>query len=130
MAQIDSKSRGSQRRIMNAQPPGLESQDSRCRPTDSRRSCGDSKCLLPGEAAGGWGPGLKELAKKDDAAEVIGVVGGERDELVAHGHDAGGSAGPGWTADGMIEALGVLGGSGGLLGSVKEAVAELLPWFC
>jgi hypothetical protein len=26
---------------------------------------------------------LEELAKKDDAAEVIGVVGGERDELVA-----------------------------------------------
>ena len=55
--------------------------------------CEDSKCCLPGEAAGGWGPGLEELAKKDDAAEVVGVVGGERDELVAHGHDSCGSAG-------------------------------------
>ena len=68
-----------------------------------------------------------ELAKKDDAAEVVGVVGGERDELVAHGHDAGGSAGTGWAADGMVEASGVLSGSGGLLGSVEEALAELFP---
>ena len=87
------------------------------------------KIPLPGEAAGGWRPGLEELAEKDDAAEMIGVVGGERDELVAHGHDAGGSAGPGWTADGMIEALGILGGCGGLFGSVEEALAELFPWF-
>jgi len=61
---------------------------------------------------------------------VVGVVGGERDELVAHGHDAGGSAGSGWAADGMVEMEGVrvvLGGSGGLLGSVEEALAELFP---
>ena len=35
------------------------------------------KCCLPGEAAGGWRPSLEELAKEDDAAEVVGVVGGE-----------------------------------------------------
>ena len=63
---------------------------------------------LPGEAAGGWRPGLEELAEKDDAAEMVGVVGGERDELVAHGHDAGGCAGAGWAADGMVEALGAI----------------------
>jgi hypothetical protein len=45
---------------------------------------------------------LEELAKKDDAAEVVGVVGGERDELVAYRHDAGGSARGGWAADGMV----------------------------
>ena len=86
-----------------------------------------SGLLLPGEAAGGWRPCLKELAKQDDAAEVVGVVGGERDELVAHGHDAGWSAGTGWAADEMVEARGVLGGCGGLFGSVEEAVAELFP---
>jgi hypothetical protein len=85
---------------------------------------------LPGEAAGSWGPGLEELAEKDDAAEVVGVVGGEREELVAHGHDAGGSARTGGAADGMVEAEGVLSGCGGLLGSVEEAVAELFPRFC
>jgi hypothetical protein len=84
---------------------------------------------LPGEAAGGWGPGLKELAEKDDAAEVVGVVGGEGDELVLHGHDAGGSSGAGWTADGVVEVAGVLGGCGGLFGSLEEAPAEVLPWF-
>jgi hypothetical protein len=72
---------------------------------------------------------LKELAKKDDAAEVVGVVGGERDELVVHGHDAGGRAGTGGAADGMVESEGVLCGSGGMFGSVEEAVAELFPWF-
>ena len=69
------------------------------------------------------------MAKKNDAAEVVGVVSGERDELVAHGHDAGGSAEAGRAADGMIEALGVLGGCGGLFGSVEEAMAELFPGF-
>ena len=45
---------------------------------------------LPGEAARGWRPRVQELTKQDDAAEMIGVVGGEGDELIAHGHDAGG----------------------------------------
>jgi hypothetical protein len=73
---------------------------------------------------------LEELAEKDDAAEVVGVVGGEGDELVAHRHDAGGNAGTRWAADGVVEAEGVLGGCGGLFGSVEEALAESLPWFC
>jgi PEP-CTERM motif-containing protein len=82
---------------------------------------------LPGEAARGWGPGLKKLAKKNNAAQMIGVVRGERDELIAHGHGAGGSVGAGWASDEMVEAGGVLGGGGGLLGAVEEAVAELFP---
>ena len=72
---------------------------------------------------------MKELAKNDDAAEVVGVVGGEADELVAHGHGAGGNAGAGWALDGMVEAGGVLRGSGGLFSAVKEALAELFPRF-
>jgi hypothetical protein len=72
---------------------------------------------------------LQKLAKEDDAAEVVGVVGGERDELVADGHDADGGAGTRRAADGMVEACDVLCGSGGMFGSVEEAVAELLPWF-
>jgi hypothetical protein len=59
--------------------------------------------------------------------KVVGVVGGERDELVAHGHAAGGNAGTGWAADGIVKAGGVLCGGGGLLGALEEAVAELLP---
>jgi hypothetical protein len=85
--------------------------------------------LLPREAARGGRPRLEELAKKDDAAEVVGVVGGERDELVAHGHDADGSAGAGWAADRMVETAGVLGGSGGLFGSEEKTSAELFPYF-
>src|ERR1700722_15386500 len=92
---------------------------------DGLLDCGRSQ--LPGEAARGWRPGLKELAKNDEAAEVIGVVGGEAEELVAHGHDAGGSAGAGWAANGMVEASGVLRGCGCLLGAVEEAAAELFP---
>ena len=71
---------------------------------------------------------MQKLAKKDDASEVVGVVGGERDELVAYGHGADGSAGTGGAADGMVETGDVLCGSGGMFGSVEEAVAELFPW--
>ncbi len=38
-------------------------------------------------------PCSKQLTQQNDAAEVIGVVGGERDELVADGHGADGMAG-------------------------------------
>ena len=40
--------------------------------------------FLRGEASLGGGPRLQKLAQKDDAAEVVGVVGGERGELVAN----------------------------------------------
>jgi hypothetical protein len=67
------------------------------------------------------------LTKQDDAAEVVGVVGGERDELITHGHDAGWRAGAGWATDGMVEAADVLSCCGGLLGSVEEALEKLWP---
>ena len=70
---------------------------------------------------------MQKLAKEDDAAEVVGVVGGERDELVVHGHDAGGSTATRRAADGMVEAGGVLCGRGGLVGAVEEAMAQLYP---
>lgn len=72
---------------------------------------------------------MHELAKNDDSTKVVGVVGGQRDELVAYGHDAGGSVRAGWAVYGMVEAGDVLRCGCGLFSSVEEPVAELFPWF-
>ena len=72
---------------------------------------------------------MEELAEEDDAAEVVGVVGGERDELVAYGHDAGGGVRARGAADGVVEVCGVLSCGCGLFGSVEKALAELGPGF-
>ena len=69
------------------------------------------------------------MAEEDDAAEVVGVVGGERDELVANGHGACGGVGARRAADGVVEVGCVLSCCCGLLGSAEEALAELGPGF-
>jgi hypothetical protein len=55
------------------------------------------------------------LAKQDDAAEVIGIVGRQALQLFADGHDADGIAWPRWAADGLFESLLVTGDVGSLL---------------
>jgi hypothetical protein len=70
------------------------------------------------------------LAEKDDAAEMVGVVSGERDELVAYGHDANGSVGAGRAAHRVVEVSDVLRCGHCLIGSLEESLAEWFPWFC
>ena len=72
---------------------------------------------------------MKELPKKNDAAEMVGVVGGKADELVAHGHDAGGCSGAGWTTDGLVEAGALLRGCRCQLSTMEEALTKLFPRF-
>lgn len=69
------------------------------------------------------------MAEEDDAAEVVGVVGGEADELLFDGHGAGGQAGAAGALDVLLYAgLGV-GDDGGLTDELEEAVAEVGPGF-
>jgi hypothetical protein len=72
---------------------------------------------------------VQELAKKNDSAEVVGVVGSEGDELVAHGHDANGDVGTRWASDGMVKACVVLCRRCCMRGFVEKAVAETVPGF-
>ena len=69
------------------------------------------------------------MAVLDNAAEVVGVVGGEADELLFYGHGAGGFAGAARALDMLLHAgLGV-GDDGGLADQLEKAVAEVSPGF-
>ena len=67
------------------------------------------------------------LTEEDDAAEVIVIVGAEALELLADGHDADGLPGPRGAANRGVEAGGVGGFGGGLLGALEEADTKLVP---
>src|ERR1022692_4071936 len=91
--------------------------------TEEKAGAERLRVLLPGIAAGGWGPVVLELAEKDNAAEVVGIVGGQGDELLAHSHSAVGVA-EGGAGDGDVLAGGVVGERRGGLGSSEEAGAD------
>ena len=55
---------------------------------------------------------------------MVGVVGGERDELVADGHGARRDSGAGWAADGVFEVVEVSGCGCSLESAVEETLAE------
>ena len=92
-------------------------------------SCLVRESCLPGEAAAGWWPCAEDLAEEDDAAEVVGIVGGEADELLFDGHGAGGFAGAAGTLDSMLKVGGDLGEAGGVGDEDLESVAERGPGF-
>ncbi len=69
------------------------------------------------------------MAEEDDAAEVVGVVGGEADELLFDGHGAGGFAGAAGALDAVLEVGGDLGEAGGVGDEDVETVAEPGPGF-
>jgi hypothetical protein len=77
----------------------------------------------PSEAAGGRWPSLTELAKQNDAAEVICIVSCQTFELLANGHDAVRFAGSRGTADLLVLPLLISGRRGGLLQTVEETLA-------
>ncbi len=68
-----------------------------------------------------------DLAEKDDAPEVIVIVGGEVFKLLADGHDAHGLARARGAAHWIIELRGIGGGCGGLLGAFEKPHAKLVP---
>jgi hypothetical protein len=84
---------------------------------------------LPSKTAAGWGPGAEQLAEQDDAAQVVGVVGGEADELLLHCHGAGGFAGAARALYVLLHAGLGMGDDGGLADELEKAVAEVSPGF-
>jgi hypothetical protein len=62
------------------------------------------------------------LAKQDDAAKVISIVGRQAFQLFANGHNANGIARPRWTADGLFESLLVAGDGSRLLIAMEETL--------
>ena len=60
---------------------------------------------------------------------MIGVVSCERDELIAHGHDANGIARARGAADGLVETSGFACGGAGLFACSEEAGAEVVEGF-
>ena len=72
---------------------------------------------------------MKKLAQKNNAAQVVGVVCGEGDELIAHWHDANGIARARGAADKLVETSGVASGGAGLFSCLEETSAEVVERF-
>jgi len=95
-----------------------------------RDACNQLFFYLSLIAAAGWWPDVQELAEKDDAAEVVGVVGGEAFQLFADGHGFWPWLGwVGWAVDRRFEACGVVGEGCGGFCSGEEAALEGTPGF-
>ena len=62
---------------------------------------------------------------------MVGVVSGERDELVAYGHDANGSVGAGTgSTPRVVEVSGLASCVHWVIGSLEESLAEWFSRFC
>ena len=76
----------------------------------------------PSKTAGGWWPGLTELAKQNDAPEVIGIVSCQALQLLTNGHDADRLARPRGTPNLLVLPLLIGGRRSGLLQTVEETL--------
>ncbi len=84
---------------------------------------------LPSEAAGWRWPRAVNLTQKHDAAEVIGVVGGEIFKLVADGHRASGMARRRRAANVAVERAAVADDCCGSFRALQETLTQGGPGF-
>ena len=79
-------------------------------------------CGSPAETSGGWRPCLTELAKQNDAPEMIGIVGCEALQLFAHRHDADGIARSRGATHRFLQSSVIRGHGSNLLKAAEEAL--------